>query len=302
VKAKRFHAQALGRQVPLKMGLRAFGLHKSSYYYQSMRKPNWAKNVERSDKRTRPLDGKLVHQLLGLSGYELTLGYQKLTYYLRTVYAQLHNKKKMYRHMKTLKLLQAKAIKNLRKKKKGPHVLFYSACRGNVRWEADLTVVSYDGGQLYLFTVMDTYDKEIIGSWLGFRCRCQEALASLEQAINSRFPDGKVSEGLELTLRLDRGCQFTAQDFGQKAREYGLRIEYCDVQAPNQKPYIESLFSNFKREEVYRNDYRNPLDVFRGWETYVEWYNTKRPHASIGFTSPVQFRKQQVLNLSLVEA
>ncbi|MBI5700967.1 hypothetical protein HZC34_03845 [Candidatus Saganbacteria bacterium] len=36
-----------------------------------------------------------------------------------------------------------------------------------------------------------------------------------------------------------------------------LKIEYCGVQAPNDKPYIESWFSCYKKEEVYRNDYLN---------------------------------------------
>lgn len=151
-----------------------------------------------------------------------------------------------------------------------------------MRWEADLATILFGREQLYLFSVIDTFDKELIGHWLGFRCRCDEAVNALEKAVLVRFSDGRIPGEITLTLRLDRGCQFTAHDFGQKARNLNIKTEFCDVIAPNQKPYIESFFSNFKREEVYRSEYRSAIDVFVGWKNYVTWYNSKRPHSSLG--------------------
>jgi len=287
VKKRRLHTQELldqnGEKIPLKIALSVFELSKSSFFYQD--KPRQYK------KSSKPLDPALSKRLLGLSKYELTLGYAKVTDYLSTNWGDSFNKKKVYRHMKQLKLLQPKVIKRPKKKSKKEAVLFYSAIKSNVRWEADLTVISYGNEHLYLFSIIDTFDKELIGHWLGFRCRCDEAMNSLEQAVYSRFPDGKVPPELELTIRLDRGCQFTAHDFGHKARSFNLKMEFCDVKAPNQKPYIESFFSNFKREEVYRSEYKNALDVFAAWKNYVVWYNTRRPHSSLGNLSPVQFRQ-----------
>ena len=242
-----------------------------------------------------PLDPRLETLLLSLTGYELTLGHYKLTDYINRNHAHeghWHNKKKVYRHLKVLNLLQPKHIKRPKKKKKKGDVPYYSPIRSNVRWEADFTFISYGNSFLYLFTVMDTFDKELIGSFLSFRCRCDEAIFSLREAVLSRFPNGIVPAELEITLRLDRGCQYTAKNFCEEARSLGLKIEFCDVQAPNQKPYIESFFSNFKREEVYRTEYKKPMDVFFGWESYVEWYNIKRPHSSLGNLSPAQFRLQ----------
>ena len=189
-------------------------------------------------------------------------------------------------------MMQPKQVKRPKQAKKKGGVLYYSPLRSNVRWAADLTVISYGNSYMYLFTIIDTFDKEIIGDFLSFRCRCEEAIESLKKAVLSRFPDGFVRNGCELVLRLDRGCQYIAKDFCEQARLVDLNIEFCDVQAPNQKPYIESFFSNFKREEVYRNEYRNPMDVFLAWTSYVQWYNTKRPHSSLGNLSPVQFRLQ----------
>ena len=258
-------------------------MNRSSWYYS-------AKTLEQK-KSHRPLDTKLVEQLKGLTGYELTIGYRKTADYLFAKHRFLVNHKKMYRHMKKLSLLQPKHVKRTKKSKKSS-VIWYCPISSNQRWEADLTLVPYQDGHLYLFSVIDVYDKELIGSWFGFRCRKEEAIESLRQAVFTRFPQGILPPNLQLVLRLDRGCQFTAHDFGQAARNFGLHIEYCDVQAPNQKPFIESFFSNFKREEVYRNAYQNPLQALEAWPKYVLWYNSLRPHGSLNNLSPIQFRNQ----------
>ena len=274
--------------VPLKLALSAFGLSKSTLFYSP--KPRVYK------KSVKPLDPTLKRLLLGLSGYELTLGYDKVTTYLNTTYGYKFNKKKVYRHMKRLKLLQPKHIKRPKSLPNRGNVPYYCAIKSNVRWEADLTFVKYRNEHMYLFSVIDVFDRELIGHWLGFRCRAVEAVNALEHAVRSRFSDGVVPEDLLLTIRLDRGSQFTASDFGKSARKLNLKMEFCDVMAPNQKPFIESFFANFKREEVYRSEYFNPLDVFKAWANYVSWYNSKRPHSSLKNLSPHQFRQ---LNLSL---
>lgn len=256
-------------------------LSRSSWYYQL--KPKVKK------RSSRALDAHLVTHLQSLNGFALTLGYRKTTAYLRFQFQLIANHKKLYRHMKALHLLQPKHVRRP-KKKRPPAVLWYCPLRSNMRWEADLTLVPYDGGHLYLFSVIDVFDKELIGSWFGFRCRKEDAIESLRHAILNRFPSGTVSDPLTLTLRLDRGCQFTSFEFAKAAKLFQIELEFCDVQAPNQKPFIESFFSSFKKEEVYRNQYQNASQAFLAWPQYVHWYNHSRPHGSLNYMSPLQFR------------
>ena len=228
-------------------------LNRSSWYYKT--KPKGEK------KSTRPLDQALVNRLHTLKNYELTLGYRKAAAYFLNTFKEIFNHKKVYRHMDSLGLLQPKHVRKP-KLKKPSKVLWYCPLQSNSRWESDLTLVPTENGFLYLFTVIDVFDKEVIGSYFGLRCRCSEAIEALHKAVSSRFQNGKIPDNLTLTLRLDRGCQFTAFDFLQAARKLNITIEFCDVQSPNQKPFIESFFANFKREEVYRNAYQNPFQAF----------------------------------------
>lgn len=266
----------------LKMALQAVGLSKSSYYYEG-------KEKQHCPRQEYPLDPILTNILRSFKGYELTLGYRKVLDYIDFTLNQGHyNHKKVYRHMSELKMLQPKRIKKQSKPRK--ELAFYSPIKSNVRWEADLSYVFFGSGTAHAFVVIDTYDKEVIGRYFSLRARAAEAVAALDRAVAARFGD-TIPEGFEVIMRVDRGCQYTAEEFCLAAKKRPwLVVEYCGVQAPNDKPYVESWFACYKREEVYRNDYRNFWEAKTGFESYVGWYNNIRPHGSLGNISPVTFR------------
>jgi putative transposase len=271
----------------LRASLKHLDLAKSTYMYQP---PG-------SEKKERPyrLDPDLQHALSQLSGYELTLGYRKLADYLRSEHDRIWNRKKVYKHMKTLGLLQPRHIKRCWKKNR--RLSFSSPIASNVRWEMDLTWVHTQMGNVYLFMVEDTHDRELIGGEMGLQCKAEQAIQALRQALIRRF-GCEQAQGLSLTIRVDRGCQFTAEAFGSYAQSCGIEVEYCGIQTPNDKPYIESFIGCYKQEEVYRNDYASFFEAYEAWQRYVAWYNEKRPHGSIGNRSPRQFREAK--NLSLI--
>jgi putative transposase len=267
--------------------LKYIGLSKSSYFYRSC--PMVKK------KRVYRLDPVLKAVLLNLEGRELTLGYRKLTKYIRGKHLETWNKKKVYPHMKALDLLQPKHIK--RRYLKNRRLAVFCPIQSNVRWEADLTFVPTFMGMMYLFVVEDVYDKEILAGYMDIRCRAVEAIKTLEKAIKKRFGDN-LPEGLSLTVRVDRGCQFTAEDFAKFAASQGINLEFCGIQTPNDKPYIESFFGCYKREEVYRNVYEDFFQAHEGWENYRKWYDESRPHGALKDMTPKEFRESKLSTVS----
>ncbi|MBI4430515.1 MAG: transposase family protein [Candidatus Omnitrophica bacterium] len=92
-----------------------------------------------------------------------------------------------------------------------------------------MTYVPTQMGNMYLFVIEDIHDKEVVGSQMNIRCGAQQAIEVLRQALMKRF--GRESaHGLELIVRVDRGCQFTAHDFAQFAISCGIKLEFCGVQ------------------------------------------------------------------------
>lgn len=250
--------------------LKSVGLSKSSYYY----KPKI--------RQLRALDSQLETELGKLSGYELTYGYRKVTKYLKH-----YNHKKILRHMQRLKMTQPRKIKGVRFT-----VLPYTPpTKSNERWEADLTYVPFGLKECAaLFVVVDCFDKEVIGDNFSRFFTAEEARIALEKAVFSRFPNGAPRE-LQLVVRVDRGSQFIAKIFKEAVKLSGLNIQFCGIQCPNDKPYIESFVSKYKTEEVYRNCYEI-FDVAKNaWLSYKFWYNNRRLHQSIGYQTPGSFAK-----------
>ena len=99
---------------------------------------------------------------------------------------------------------------------------------------------------------------------------------------------------------MDRGSQFRAYRFRETARLLNVRLEYAGIKCPEDKPYIEAFFSNYKTEEIYRNEYRSFQEAKAGWETYRDWYRNDRLHQSLEYMSPVQYAQRARNSILLV--
>ena len=260
---------------PLNVALEAVGMAKSSYYYRPVRK-----------RKPRVLDGALVEAIKEVrQGYAEVYGYRKITMALRAA-GWTVNAKKVLRHLRALGLTQPRKIKGQRWSR--PAIVRPSAC--NTYWETDFTYVWTGSANAYLCVVIDACDRDIVGDVFSDRCRAYEATEALERAVLSRF-GGRVPYSHELTLRVDRGTQFTARSFREAARTLNVRLEYAGIQCPEDKPYIESFFGSYKTEELYRNEYSSLAEARTGWESYRAWYRNDRLHQALWYKSPREYAK-----------
>jgi len=270
---------------PLPAALKVSELSSSSYYYRPvvMRKP-------------KALDIELVAAITAVrQGHNEVYGYRKITQSLKAQ-GMTVNAKKVLRHLRVLGLKQPRKVKGIR----WTQLDVVKPETPDSYWEADFTHVWTGQGNAYLCAVIDGWDRDIVGDVFSDRCRAVEAAEALEKAVVKRF-GGKVPEGHQLTLRVDRGSQFRAHRFRETARLLNVRLEYAGIQCPEDKPYIESFNSSYKTEEIYRNEYRSFQEAKTAWETYREWYRNDRLHQSLDYMSPVQYA-QRVQNTILLVA
>jgi len=266
----------------LKMALQVVQLSRASYYRRLT-------SLDKPDRRQRELDKELVKELIELSGYETTYGYRKVT-----VKLEQYNHKKVYRHMKRMNMLQPRKLKKFHKHR----LPITCPIESDSRWEADLTYV-FDGRQTnYLFNIIDVYDKEPIGDYYGLRCRADEAIHSLEEAVKTRFGSLELVKEYRVTMRVDQGSQYISKKFKKRAKELGVKLEYCGIKCPDDKPYIESFFSRYKCEEVYRNEYQSYRDAFLGWIQYKHWYKTERIHQGLNWMTIPEFKNKKGSHLA----
>ena len=160
----------------------------------------------------------------------------------------------------------------------------------NERWAMDLTHVACGvDGWAHLAAVIDCHDREIIGWEFAVRGRAQEAERALEQACLARFgtlrPDGQTP-----VIRSDNGLISRSTRFRAACRDYRLTQEYITPSTPEQNGLIERFFLSLKTECVWVQAFPDFATARRAIAAWITRYNTERPHQSLGYHSPVEYR------------
>jgi len=144
-------------------------------------------------------------------------------------------------------------------------------------WVSDITYISTKQGWLYLTTVIDLFDRKVIGWALSKTMSAkQTSIAAFEMARTNR----PIKEQKELVFHSDRGIQYACEEFVTE-----LNKNKTIVRSMSRKgncwdnAVAESFFKTLKTELVYHNTYftreQAELSIFEYIET---WYNRKRRH------------------------
>ena len=70
--------------------------------------------------------------------------------------------------------------------------------------------------------------------------------------------------------------------------EYGVRVSMDGKGRYSDNIFVERLWRTVKYEEVYLKAYANGRDAKAGIDTYFHFYNTQRPHQSLGYRTPAE--------------
>ncbi|PYE87792.1 transposase InsO family protein [Bacillus sp. 196mf] len=152
----------------------------------------------------------------------------KLRYGYRRVTATLRQMGLCVNHKKVLRIMRQNQIlsKVRRKKKKyisgaepvvAPHRLEhqFDASAPNQKWFSDVTYLLFGERTLYLSTIMDAFNREIISYVISESQALPLATKTLKQAMRGR----KVKD---VFLHSDQGSIYTAKEFQAYAKENGI--------------------------------------------------------------------------------
>jgi putative transposase len=158
---------------------------RSSLYYR--KRP-------RGSRADRRWDGQIV----AACGAKPAYGYRRVAWWLKRKEGLRVNRKRVLRVMREQGLLVPSRRLRARRRKEWGRV---EVSRPNQVWQADLTKIWAGStvGWAYLVSVIDCFTREIVGWDLSNRCRTEEALAAVEQAVLERLPAGSRQAGLTLT-------------------------------------------------------------------------------------------------------
>lgn len=207
-------------------------------------------------------------------------GYRKTTAALKRRGYRI-NHKKVYRLMKERNLL----VRELWKKKR-PKVEKQSEEEVNApdrKWSIDIKHgEALNGEKGYVIAVKDCFTKEILSIQVERRHTSVEVEEVLYRALAER--NIKEIPVEELYVTSDNGKEII------KAMESlkGLGIKHYRItpRSPWENGEIESFFSCLEREVFRRFEIENFEEMKNLVLEYIEFYNTERIHAGIGYRTP----------------
>jgi putative transposase len=238
--------------------------------------------ITRSSYRYRAIvrvDDGLGGKLHDIAMDDPTAGYRTAWAYLRHD-GVVVNHKRVERVWKKEGLTQP--VKKGRKRHKGGSVPL-EATHANHVWTYDFIHDRTEDGQaLRMLTVEDEYTREGLAVEVGRSMQAKRVKEILVGLFGER--------GSPEYLRSDNGPELIATELTGWLVGEGVKTHHIDPGSPWQNAYGESFNAILRRECLNRELFYGVLEARVKTETWRRRHNERRPHSSLGYRTPVQFR------------
>ena len=161
----------------------------------------------------------------------------------------------------------------------------FKADRPNQIWVSDVTCFKLKDRYFYICAILDLFSRKVIAYKISKKNSTQLITTTFKMAWNHRNPE------TGLIFHSDRGSQYTAYQFQQLLHERSVRQSLSNPGRPHDNAVAESFFATLKKEDFYRRDYKSESEFKRGIASYIEFYNTKRPHRTLKNVTPCQMEE-----------
>lgn len=128
--------------------------------------------------------------------------------------------------------------------------------------------------------MIDLFSRKIIGWSLSNRHNVDLIITAFEKAYSDR------GEPDYILFHSGQGSEYTAFTFRQTLEKYNAVQSFSKKGYPYDNACCESFFRHMKRECINRKSFRNQEDLRLSCFEYINRYNTKRPHSSLGDYTP----------------
>lgn len=150
--------------------------------------------------------------------------------------------------------------------------------RANQVWCADVTYLPLARGFAYLVAIMDWHTRHVLSWRVSTTQDTSFCLEALTEAME-RYGTPEI-------FNTDQGSQFTSEDWTAVLKASGITISMDGKGQWMDNVFIERLWRSLKYECVYLNAYDSVRDIAQGVGDWMRYYNTERPHSSLGDCTP----------------
>lgn len=150
--------------------------------------------------------------------------------------------------------------------------------RPNQVWATDITYVPTLMGFAYKVAIIDIFSRKILSYRISNSMHQSFCIEALQEALN-HFPKPEI-------FNSDQGSQFTGKNFVNILLNRGIEVSMDSKGRALDNIFIERYWKSYKYENVFLKNYANLLESKLETAKYVNFYNTKRFHLSLGLKTP----------------
>jgi putative transposase len=150
--------------------------------------------------------------------------------------------------------------------------------RPNHAWATDLTYIPMKRGFVYLVAIIDWATRRVLAHRVSISMTTDFCVEALEEAI-ARY-------GVPEIFNSDQGSQFTSEAFTRVLKVHQIKISMDGKGRWVDNVFVERLWKSVKYEHVYLHAYESVEEAKGKLASYFAFYNSARPHSSLGGTTP----------------
>jgi len=148
----------------------------------------------------------------------------------------------------------------------------------NQVWSIDITYIRMHHGHMYLTAIIDWYSRKIVGWNLSDTLDTLNVIDAVKKATEEHGVPGIINS--------DQGCQFTSSEYKELLKSLNIRQSMDGKSRWADNVMIERWFRSLKTEKIYIEEFNSPRELRAGVRSYINEYNSERPHQSLGYATP----------------
>lgn len=162
----------------------------------------------------------------------------------------------------------------------------------NLMWGTDgIRVQTVEDGWVWVFSAVDHFDAYCVGIHAAKIGNRFAALEPIAQALAAEFGATGADIGRGLALRMDNGTQYTADDFLNQLRFWGIAPSFAFVAEPQTNGVVERFNRTLKEQVIHGRTFRNLEEVRAAITEFADRYNRHWRLEKLGFMSPLEARQ-----------
>jgi len=162
----------------------------------------------------------------------------------------------------------------------------------NEMWGTDgIRIETVDEGWVWVFSAVDHFDACCVGIHAVKTGNRFAALQPIAQGLQTEFSATGADAGRGLTLRMDHGTQYTADDFLNQIRFWGIAPSFAFVAEPQTNGVAERFNRTLKEQVIHGRVFRNLEEVRKAVTAFKDRYNRHWRLEKLGFMSPLEARQ-----------